>query len=135
MRERSFGDWDGQNYLELNHKFPQEAERFRKRDPQWAPPGSAENLLQFKARLSLSVQDLAARHVGEQIALVTHGGVLDVLYRLATGLEIQDVRTWELGNATINRLLWTPDGGLKLVGWGDARHLEASLNLEIGDSR
>jgi probable phosphoglycerate mutase len=28
-----------------------------------------------------------------------------------------------LGNAAINRLLWS-DGELSLVGWGDVRHLE-----------
>jgi len=70
------------------------------------------------------VAELAAAHVGQHIALVAHGGVLDVLYRLATGQETQAPRTWHLGNAAINRLLWTPEG-LRLVGWGDVGHLEA----------
>ena len=65
----------------------------------------------------------AARHVGEQIVLVAHGGVMDILYRLATQQALQAPRTWTLGNANINRLLWSPEG-LSLVGWGDARHLE-----------
>ena len=56
--------------------------------------------------------------------MFTHGGVLDVLYRAATGLGLQDARTWRLDNAAINRLLWTPDGGLTLVGWADSFHLE-----------
>ena len=38
--------------------------------------------------------------------LVAHGGVLDLLYRVATGQDLQAPRTWQLGNATINRLLW-----------------------------
>jgi len=48
---------------------------------------------------------------------------MDMLYRLATRQELHAPRTWHLGNAAINRLLWTPDG-LSLVGWGDTRHLE-----------
>jgi D-serine deaminase-like pyridoxal phosphate-dependent protein len=47
--------------------------------------------------------------------LVAHGGVLDMLYRLATGLDLQAPRTWLVTNASINRLLWTPQG-LTLAG-------------------
>lgn len=42
---------------------------------------------------------------------------------LATSQELSAPRTWELGNAAINRLLWTPDA-LTLVGWSDTRHLD-----------
>jgi len=66
--------------------------------------------------------ELAARHAGELIVLVAHGGVMDVLYRAATRQDLQAPRTWQLGNAAINRLLWTPQG-LSLVGWGDVGHL------------
>jgi probable phosphoglycerate mutase len=53
---------------------------------------------------------------------------MDMLYRLATQQDIGAPRTWELGNAAINRLLWTPDA-LTLVGWSDTRHLdEAALD-------
>jgi probable phosphoglycerate mutase len=137
LRERSFGNWEGSSYDELNVAFPAEAERWRKRDPAWSPPGAAENLLQFRERISLAVQDLARRHIGQQIVIVTHGGVLDVLYRLASGLDIQATRTWALNNASISRLLWTPDpapeGCLTLVGWGDTQHLDNCLNLDIGE--
>jgi probable phosphoglycerate mutase len=51
---------------------------------------------------------------------------MDALYRLATGQDIESPRTWDLGNAAINRLLWTPDG-LTLVGWSDTRHLDAAV--------
>jgi probable phosphoglycerate mutase len=49
--------------------------------------------------------------------------VLDCLYRAATRLELQAPRTWQVGNATVNRLLWTPEG-FTLVGWNDTTHLE-----------
>jgi probable phosphoglycerate mutase len=53
-----------------------------------------------------------------------------VLYRAATGQELQAPRTWDLGNAAINRLLWTP-GGFTLVGWSDTRHLDDDALDEI----
>jgi hypothetical protein len=56
------------------------------------------------------------------LVLARHGGVLDALYRLATGQDVDAPRTWELPNAAINRLLWTPDS-LTVVGWSDTQHL------------
>ena len=61
--------------------------------------------------------------------LVAHGGVLDVLYRLATGQALQAPRTWQLTNTAINRLLWTPEA-LTLVGWGDTQHLDSAAREE-----
>ena len=72
---------------------------------------------------------MAERHRGELIALVSHGGVMDVLYRAATRQELQAPRTWALGNAAINRLLWTPQG-LTLVGWADTTHLQDDESLD-----
>lgn len=70
-----------------------------------------------------TVQRLALRHAGQSIALVSHGGVLDCLYRAATRLALDAPRTWQVGNASINRLLHT-EGGLTLVGWSDTGHLD-----------
>lgn len=122
LRERCFGSFEGKTYAELEAHWPKESLRWRQRVPDWAPPGG-ESLLALRERISSTVDALAAQHVGGQMVLVAHGGVLDVLYRLATGQELQAPRSWHLGNAAINRLLWTP-GGLTLVGWGDTRHLE-----------
>jgi probable phosphoglycerate mutase len=61
--------------------------------------------------------------------LVAHGGVMDVLYRAATRQELQAPRTWQLGNAAINRMLWTPEG-FSLVGWSDTAHLAAGKPLD-----
>jgi probable phosphoglycerate mutase len=86
-------------------------------------------LAELRDRIRHTVDELALAHVGQQIVLVAHGGVLDVLYRLATGQTIQAPRSWQLGNATINRLLWTPED-LSLVGWSDASHLESEPPLD-----
>lgn len=122
LRERGFGTFQGKTYAEIEATWPQETIRWRKREPDWSPP-EGESLLQFRQRVLDTAQALAARHMGEQIVMVAHGGVMDVLYRAATGLDLQATRTWALGNAAINRLLWTPDG-FTIVGWADTSHLD-----------
>lgn len=122
LRERGFGSFEGKTYAEIEATWPEASLRWRQRDPDWAPPGG-ESLLTMRSRISQTVDRLAQRHLGGQIVLVAHGGVMDQLYRLATGQELQAPRTWLLGNAAINRLLWTPEG-FTLVGWGDTQHLD-----------
>lgn len=122
LRERGFGVFEGQTWVELQAAYPVETEAWRKRLPDSAPPGG-ETLLQLQARVVATVDELAARHPGEQVLMVAHGGVLDMLYRLATRLDLQAPRSWELTNTAVNRLLWSPEG-LNLVGWADTAHLQ-----------
>ena len=121
LRERRFGLFEGRTFADIEAELPEQARRWRQRDPHFAPPGG-ESLVQLYDRVVATAQALAARHPGELIALVGHGGVMDMLYRAATRLDLQAPRTWHLGNAAINRLLWSPQG-FSLVGWGDTEHL------------
>jgi probable phosphoglycerate mutase len=129
LRERGFGTFEGKTYAEIAETWPDDSALWRKRDPLWSPPGG-ESLTSLRERILQTATTLAQQHMGGQIVLVAHGGVMDVLYRLATGQDLQAPRTWQLGNAAINRLLWTPEG-FTLVGWGDTSHLEDAVLDEI----
>lgn len=122
LRERHFGDMQGLTWQTIYEQHPEVAQAWRARVPDFAPAGG-ETLLALQARVAGVVQQLASAHTGELIVLVAHGGILDMLYRLATGEALQTKREWDLSNAAINRLLWTPQG-LQLLAWGDRRHLE-----------
>ena len=130
LRERCFGRFEGLTYAQVGELHPEDALRWKQRDPAWAPPGG-ESQTEVFARVQLALEAIAAQHPGEHIAIVTHGGVLDVFYRLATGQGISAARTWDLGNCAINRLLWTPQA-LTLVGWADTAHLDQGPRDEFG---
>ena len=121
LRERSFGEFEGRTFAEIETELPEQAQRWRQRDPTFTPAGG-ESLLMLEARVLSVAARLAAQHPGEQIALFAHGGVMDILYRAATRLDLQAPRTWALGNTAVNRLLWSPEG-FSLVGWADVQHL------------
>ena len=124
LRERGFGDFEGLSFAQIEQRWPAQAARWRRREPDFGP-NDGEMLREFRARVVAAVERLARAHRGECIALVTHGGVLDLLYREAARLALDAPRTWELGNAGINRLLHNGEG-LVLVGWGDVGHLDAA---------
>lgn len=129
LRERGFGVFEGRTFAEIEQEQPEAARRWRQRDPHYAPEGG-ETLLQLRARVTAAVERIAAHYLGQTVLLVAHGGVLDALYRAATHQDIQAPRTWELANAAINRLLWSPGHGLALVGWADASHLDSASGDE-----
>ncbi len=132
LRERRFGVFEGLSYAEIAERWPAESERWRRRDTDFGAPGG-ETLADFYARATATAERLAAAHPGQTIALVAHGGVLDCLYRAATRIALDAPRSWRVGNASINRLLHTPQG-FTLVGWSDTRHLEDAPALDEVDS-
>ena len=131
LRERGFGAFEGRTYAEIAAAWPEQSERWRHRDIEFAPEGG-ESLRTFYARCVGTAERLAAGHPGQTVLLVAHGGVLDCLYRAAARIELQGPRSWQLGNARINRLLYT-DAGFTLVGWNDGSHLDAPSLDESAD--
>jgi probable phosphoglycerate mutase len=121
LRERGFGAFEGHTYADIERLWPAESARWRRRESGAGPEGG-EPLETFHARCVAAVCELAAAHAGQCIAIVSHGGVLDSLYRAAVGVDLAAPRSWQLGNASINRLLFNGER-LSLVGWSDAQHL------------
>jgi probable phosphoglycerate mutase len=127
LRERAFGIFEGLTWAEVEERWPAESERWRRRDPEFGAEGG-ESLQGFYARAVAAAERLVLGHPGQTVLLVAHGGVLDCLYRAAARQPLQAPRTWLLGNATINRLLYTGQG-FNLVGWNDDKHLDG-LSLD-----
>lgn len=128
LRERHFGELEGLTHDEINTRWPEQARRWRGRDPDYGPQGG-ETLKDFHARCVGALTRLAQRHPGQTVVLVAHGGVLDCFYRAANGVDLSVPRSWTIGNATINRLLYSPDG-LTMIGWADDGHLQAERGLD-----
>ncbi len=124
LRERHFGVLEGLSYAEIEARFPDDARRWRQREPGFGP-GGGESLEVFSARCVAAFTRLAQAYPGQTIAIAAHGGVLDCLYRAANGIDLQASRTWQLANAAVNRLLYTGEG-FRVVGWDDRRHLDAA---------
>lgn len=123
LRERAFGVFEGRTWTEIGALWPEAAARWRGRDLSFAADGGGESLPTFYARCVGAVEALARAHPGQTVVVVAHGGVLDCLYRAGTRLTLDAPRSWKLGNATINRLLFSSEG-FGLIGWNDDFHLE-----------
>jgi len=128
LRERHFGRFEGMTADEVAGQWPQESQRWRAREPSYGPEGG-ESLEAFYARCVEAITRLAARHPGQTVALVAHGGVLDCFYRVANRVPLETPRTWKINNASINRLLYSPEG-FSMLAWDDSRHVEDTTTLD-----
>jgi probable phosphoglycerate mutase len=126
LRERHYGAFEGLTYAEAKERFPGDYARFKAKEPEFAF-GSGESLRAFFERSIACIQDLARRHDGEEILVFTHGGVLEMAYRHATGCGLSSPRPCELPNAALN-WMEVADGGWKVLGWADCAHLDATLD-------
>ena len=127
LRERHYGAFEGLDHDTLEREHAEAFARWRARDPDYALPGGGETLRTFSARVEAALLGLALRHPGERVVAVTHGGVLDCAYRIASGLDLGAPRRHDLLNASLNRVAW--DGArFRLLAWGDVAHLEAALD-------
>ena len=137
LRERCYGAFEGLMYDEIAEHHPQAFKQWRARDPHGRFPAGereAETLHEFHQRSVEAVKTIALRHPGaDRLVVVTHGGVLDCLYRAATGMAIEAERDFGIVNAAINRLRWDGERFL-LLQWADATHLEAAGLDEIDRS-
>jgi probable phosphoglycerate mutase len=113
LRERSFGIFEGLTNSEIKIKYPDHYEPFAKRDPDYAMP-SGESASQFRARCVGCLENLAERHVDETIVVVTHGLVLDALYRTACRMALDVPRGFPLLNCSVNTFRHGPEGWVAL---------------------
>lgn len=125
LRERHYGAFQGLTYEEARARFPDAYARFEQRDPDFAFPDGGESLAGFAARIGATLGRIAARHTGQTVLVMTHGGVLDVAHRLATGKRLDAPRDFTIPNAALN---WIEFDGAAwhLIAWADCRHLETA---------
>jgi len=126
LRERGFGLFEGHTYDEAQARWPQEYAIWRRREPGYAVPGG-ESYLAGRARVLACLTELVHAHPGATLAIVTHGGMLDTIYRTAEGIAWETPRSHLLPNVSINRVLAQPVPGrtpdLRVLSWAESGHL------------
>lgn len=120
-REQAFGVLEGLEVPQVHRTHPDLWAAWSRHDADHAPPGGESNR-QFHARVMAALQALAEARAGERIAVFTHGGVLDMVWRQARGLPLAGPRDCAIPNTGLNRVRWA-GGALEILQWADDAHL------------
>ncbi len=122
-REQHFGALEGLDVPTIQQRHGGLWAAWLRHEADYALPEGGESNRVFHARVMRALDALLQAYQGRRVVVVTHGGVLDMLWRSAGGLPLHGPRECEIPNAGINRLRWH-DGRLAVAQWADDAHLQ-----------
>ena len=132
LRERSFGIFEGLTNEEIKTRYPDHYAPFARRDPDYAMP-EGESAAGFRKRCVACLESLACRHPDERIVVVTHGLVLDALYRVASRMGYDTPRGFPLLNCSVNTFRYAAQGW-HAVAVCDVAHLSGGDVTRFSDA-
>lgn len=127
LRERHYGVLQTLTYAEFEQRHPNAYARFRAREEDFPLPGGGESLRQFADRVNQCLDEIVSAHPGELVLIFTHGGVLDILHRRASGRPLCAPRDFEIPNTALN-WLEVNRGIWRILSWADRSHLDEALD-------
>ena len=121
LREQGFGIFEGKSVDELQRDEATLWAQWRCFDADFELPGG-ESTRRFHARVMQHLAHLAEQHRGERLVVVTHGGVLDMVWRSVHGLDLSGYRQCQIPNTGLNHVAWQ-DGVWRILDWARVDHL------------
>lgn len=125
LRERCYGDFEGRTLQELSQHDAATVKTWLADRQQLAPP-HGETQPQMAERVVTALREIAGKHLGEMVAVATHGGPIKsaVFSILQAPLSAWD-RTW-VSNGSITILRGKPEL-LRVACYNDTCHLDSTF--------
>ncbi|GHV08175.1 hypothetical protein FACS1894217_10200 [Clostridia bacterium] len=131
LREVNLGEWEDLTWGEICHRAPKQYAKFLE-TPWEVKPRGGETLKMARIRAYVALRDIAARHDGQTVAIVSHGLVTRGLMSYVQKLSPQ--RLLAHGDNTCVTLLGYADGEFRLRYYADNSHLgELSTQARNGN--
>jgi broad specificity phosphatase PhoE len=87
--EQSMGDWHGTRHAEVPAKLAEKPHPFWPLAATERPPGG-ESMDDVIGRTGMALEDIAARQVGQDVVIVSHGGTIRAAVAHALGISAQN---------------------------------------------
>jgi probable phosphoglycerate mutase len=131
LRERHLGALQGLTIDQAPHLKPELWSTHLNRNLDHTLDGG-ESIKQFAHRIHSALENIRMQHMGKTVLLISHGGALDMMYRLASNQSLESEKVVAVPNASLN---WISHNGLswQVDQWADTNHLKnAALdNLDL----
>jgi alpha-ribazole phosphatase len=108
LREINHGVWEGMLYTDIVKRYESEIKE-RETNPLTARAPGGESVSEVAGRVLAAADDIAHRHPGETVILVSHGLALAVLVCAGHGYPLTKVFDHIPANAQPDLIAWIPD--------------------------
>ncbi|XP_030466888.1 phosphoglycerate mutase-like protein 4 [Syzygium oleosum] len=129
LRERNLGELQGLQLRAASSVCPQAYKAFLSPKTDQEIPGGGESIDQLYQRCTTCLQNISMKHKGEQVVVVTHGGVIRSLHRRACPKTRSGGKVL---NTSVNIFHLSDGDKWVLKSWGDVSHLRQTEYLETG---
>lgn len=123
LREIYMGAWEGLSWGNAARDFPEAYANFSTDPGKWHVDGS-ESWEHLQNRLYNAIREIAARHDGETIAIVSHGTAIRALLCKLAGVPSSEIRTVAHGDNTCVTLLNVEGDNMDVEFACDNSHLD-----------
>lgn len=124
FKEINFGEWEGSSVPQLAEKYGKPFQDFFDSPFDFPFPGEG-SFEKVRKRSVEGLMELAKRHPGEKVAVVSHGGLLRVLVMSLMGMDNSFYRKTWLSNTSITIIDVFDTGERLLFSLNDIAHLES----------
>jgi probable phosphoglycerate mutase len=131
LREQNFGIVDGMRSEDIQSQHPKAWSRWLEFDADFAFDGG-ESTRTFHTRVMAALGRLVQERTGQRLLIVTHGGVLDMIYRTAMELPLSGPRQSAIPNGAINRVRLQGQR-VEILGWAETGHLQGMPEQPVYD--
>jgi alpha-ribazole phosphatase len=111
LREMALGRWEGLTFGEMRARDPELVAAWLRDLPAFPFPGG-ESLCDLRERVLPALREILARHAGQRIAVIAHGGTNRVILCEALGLPLANALRLAQDYAAWNLIEYRPDGAL-----------------------
>ena len=122
LREIAVGEWEDMTWADLQVHHPEAYAVWTRRPWECEIPG-AEGVMETGRRVYRALQELARRHDGKSIAVVSHGTAIRGVLTLACGIKPEQMNELGWGDNTCVAKLEFDGDTCTPVYWNDATHL------------
>jgi probable phosphoglycerate mutase len=130
LREQHYGLMQGHDGNRARELDPEFFESLSRGDADYVPRGG-ESRRQRHERAINALSGIAEQHPDSLVLVVTHGGIVDSLFRETLGIPFESPRRYSLYNTAVNRFSFS-DGFWTLRLWGEVSHLSAVGTTDAG---
>jgi broad specificity phosphatase PhoE len=122
LREVFLGEWEGLHTEELARLYPEAWTRWTQ-EPNWDLVPGGESGAEFESRVDRALKTILGRHPVGDIAVVTHGGVIQIALHQVVGRPSRGLFPFRISNASIT-VIETRNGRVTIDAVNDTGHLE-----------
>lgn len=127
LRERNYGIYEGELWQKLIAIDGQAQPKLNLREPTLDVP-QGESLTVFNDRIITAFHDLADQYAGKKLAVVAHGGVIDIVWRHLYQVDLLSQRPHPILNASVNHFAISSHAPWQAIQWAQHAHLDTALD-------